>query len=111
MTFERYVETVRERINSIVPVDVTNVAVDSIKDAKAEFKEICNEIVDEDYQGSKDFLDDVVESLLTDEYSGKINHILDDSIKAISAEVLDQFKEAKTNPHDRGRKLQSIQVD
>ena len=105
MTFERYVETVRERINHIIPADATNVDVDTIKDAKAELKEICNESINEDsYQDSKDFLGDVVESLLTDEFGGKINHILDDSIKAISAEVLNQFKEAKTNPHDKGRK-------
>lgn len=93
MTFETYIESVREQINRIIPVDATNVDVDSIKNAKAEIKEICDGTVDEDYQGSKDFLEDVVESLLTDEYGGKINHILDDSIKAISAEVLNHINE------------------
>ena len=93
MTFESYIEDVRYMMNNIVPVDNATVNVDSIKDAKQAFAEICNGIAkgNNGYEGMKKFLEDVANSLIHDE-GGKINHILDDVIKDVIAETLNQSR-------------------
>ena len=93
MTFESYIEDVRYMMNSIVLVDNATVNVDSIKDAKQAFAEICNGIAkgNNGYEDMKEFLEDVANSLIHDE-GGKINHILDDVIKDVIAETLNQSR-------------------
>ena len=93
MTFESYIEDVRYMMNNIVPVDNATVNVDSIKDAKQAFAEICNEIArgNNGYEKMKKFLEKVANSLIHDE-GGKINHILDDVIKDVIAETLNQSR-------------------
>lgn len=93
MTFESYIEDVRYMMNNIVPEDNATVNVDSIKDAKQAFAEICNDIArgNNGYEKMKKFLENVANSLIHDK-GGKINHILDDTINGVITETLSRCK-------------------